>query len=66
MNWKTIGAAFLVTLGLFIIVALLILLILKAPSWLILVIGFSVVFILIYNSMTKYDDFDNPDDCNED
>ena len=66
MNWKTIGAAFLVTLGLFVIVALLILLILKAPSWLILVIGFFVAFILIYNSMMKYDDIDNFDDCNED
>lgn len=53
-NWKIIGRALATTIGLFIVITAITLLILKCPIWLTAVVGFVVVFALIYDSMKRY------------
>ena len=53
MNWKLLGRALLVTIGLFAVIAILVLLILKAPILLLPITAFILVFSVVYNLMEK-------------
>lgn len=54
MNWKIFGNALAITIGLFIVITAIILLIWKCPIWLTAAVGFLAVFALIYGSMKRY------------
>lgn len=54
MNWKIFGKALAITIGLFVVITALILLIWKCPIWLTAAVGFLAVFALIYDSMKRH------------
>ena len=53
MNWKIFGKALAITIGLFIVITAIILLIWKCPIWLTVAVGFLTIFALIYGSMKR-------------
>ena len=61
MNWKTLGEAILVMVGLLAIITLIVLIIHVSPFW----VGLAVVFIagvaVVYHMMEKEDDYSDND-----
>ena len=54
MKWKIFGGALAITIGLFMVIAVILLLIWKCPIWLTVAVGFLFVFALIYDTMKRH------------
>lgn len=61
MNWKTLGKAILVMVGLLALIALALIIIYVLPLWINLAIAFSAGVALVYHMMEKEDDYSDND-----
>ena len=67
MNWKTLGIAILVVVGLCALTTLIALSIIRVfPLWISLAIAFSAGVALVYHIMEKEDDYSDDDEEDED
>lgn len=66
MNWKTLGEAILVMVGLLALTALVLIIFYVFPLWINLAIAFSAGVAVVYHMIEKEDDYSDDDDEEED